>query len=137
MSKNQSLTIKDYPFIDESGIHFASELWSSLPSHREVNDMPSMVENVYNPTIAEILANPSVLVKPRTPNFDEGEDIEYVDEPWNNDLQNLSGFASSADSKSTKEVLQSKSETSDKEPLKQGGQSESASTEEDETSVAK
>lgn len=99
--------------------------------------MPSMVENVYNPTIAEILANPSVLGKPRTPNFDEGEDIQYVDESWNNDLQNLFGFDSLADSKSTEEVLQSKSATYDKEPSKQGGQSESASTEEDETSVAK
>lgn len=76
---------KVYPFIDDEGIHFQSEEWSKIPHHEEVNDMPSMVEKVYNPSIAEILANPSLMVKYKDPVYDDGEEIQPVDDEWNSD----------------------------------------------------
>lgn len=47
--------------------------------------MPTMVEKVYNPSISEILANPSLMVRYKEPVYDEGEDVQYVDDDWNSD----------------------------------------------------
>lgn len=88
MSKNQTLTIKDFPYIDENGVHFASELWQTS-FHMEENTMPSMVEECYNPSIADILANPSLAAHTLTPHYEDESDTGEVPTDWDNDIQDI------------------------------------------------
>lgn len=55
--------------------------------YKEKSDLPSMVEPCYNPSISEIVNNPNCLLRPRTPYYDDGDEIEYVESNWENDLQ--------------------------------------------------
>lgn len=88
MSKEKTLSIKDYPYIDETGVHFASELWQTS-FHMEENTMPSMVEECYNPSIADILANPSLAAHTLTPHYEDESVSDEVPTDWDNDIQNI------------------------------------------------
>lgn len=100
MSKNQTLTIKDFPYIDENGIHFASELWQTS-QHMEENTMPSMVEECYNPSISDILANPSLAARTLTPHYEEESASDDVPTDWDNDIQDIFNLGDSQGADST------------------------------------
>lgn len=58
---------------------------------KEVNDLPSMVEECYNPSIADIVNNPNCLLRPSPCMYDNGDDVVEVDSYWDNDIQNVFG----------------------------------------------
>lgn len=71
----------------------------------EDNFPPSMVEDVNNPTIAQIVANPQCLLRQHgTALFDTNEDFEEVEERYNDDIQAIDPLAIKND------LLQTKSE---------------------------
>lgn len=100
MSKEKNLSIKDFPYIDENGVHFASELWQTS-FHMEENTMPSMVENCYNPSIADILANPSLAAHSLTPHYEDESANDEVPTEWDNDIQDIYNLGGSQGAGST------------------------------------
>lgn len=55
---------------------------------KEYNSLPSMVEECYNPSIADIINNPTCLLRPRPCMYDDGDSLEEVETSWDNDIQN-------------------------------------------------
>lgn len=91
------------------------------PRYKEINNLPSMVEPCYNPSIAEIVQNPNCLVKHGI--YDEGDDIpdnmddNFSNEPLYEDIEKLRAPLTEVKEQSNKE--QSEKNASDANEVKE------------------